>query len=51
MKFIFGSFSCDVDVYYKDQDILLRFYDSSREQNDEDINNLVIVDPDSGIFV
>lgn len=48
MKFIFESFSCDVDVFYKDQDILLRFYDSSKEQKEEEIINLVIVDPGFG---
>ncbi|MGG4146879.1 hypothetical protein ABEW34_27585 [Paenibacillus algorifonticola] len=48
MKFIFENFSCDVDVFYKEDDILLRFYDSSREQEEEEIINLVIVDPGFG---
>ena len=48
MKFIFESFSCDVDVYYKDKDIVVRFYDGSREQKEDEIVNLVIVDPGFG---
>lgn len=48
MKFTFESFSCDVDVFLKDQDIIIRFYDRSREQEEEEIINLVIVDPGFG---
>ncbi|WP_127193456.1 hypothetical protein [Paenibacillus anaericanus] len=45
MKFEFKNFSCDVDVFYKDQDIVVRFYDGSREQTENEIVNLVVVDP------
>lgn len=48
MKFIFEGFSCDVEIFYKGQDILLRFYDSAKEQKEDEIINLVIVDPGFG---
>ncbi|MEW4370726.1 hypothetical protein [Paenibacillus kandeliae] len=48
MKFQFEQFSCDVDVFYKEQDVLLRFYDVSKEQSESEIMNLVIVDPGYG---
>ncbi|MEK4512052.1 hypothetical protein [Paenibacillus sp. FSL K6-2524] len=51
MKFEFKNFSCDVDVFYKDQDIVVRFYDGSREQTENEIVNLVIVDPGFGYLI
>lgn len=48
MKFTFENFSCDVDIFYRDQDIVARFYDSSKEQNKDEIINLVLVDPGYG---
>ncbi|MNI76670.1 hypothetical protein D3C73_1329150 [compost metagenome] len=48
MKFQFESFSCDVDIFYKEQDILVRFYDATKEQNENEIIDLVIVDPGYG---
>lgn len=33
MKFEYQSFSCDVDIFYRDNDIMVRFYESSQEQN------------------
>ncbi|MFD0695319.1 hypothetical protein ACFQZT_14530 [Paenibacillus sp. GCM10027628] len=48
MKFIFNSFSCDVEIFNKDENIVVRFYDKSKEQNEDEIINLVIVDPGYG---
>jgi hypothetical protein len=43
MKFIYNNFSCDVDVFENKKDVIIRFYDKSKEQNEEDICDLVIV--------
>ncbi|WP_099192374.1 hypothetical protein [Tepidibacter mesophilus] len=51
MKFEYESFSCDVDIFYREHDILVRFYDSSREQNEDETVNLVIVDPGYGYLL
>ena len=48
MKFSYKNFSCDIEIYYKENDIIIRFYDSSKEQEEADIVNLVIVDPGYG---
>lgn len=48
MKFEFEAFSCDVDTFYNGNDLLVRFYDSSKEQKEDEISNLVIVDPGYG---
>lgn len=48
LKFHYDSFTCDIDTYYNDQDIIVRFYDSSKEQKVDEIVNLVIVDPGYG---
>ncbi|SLK12932.1 MULTISPECIES: hypothetical protein [unclassified Paenibacillus] len=48
MKFYYKNFSCDTEIYYKDKDIIVRFYNSSKEQKEDDIINLVIVDPGFG---
>lgn len=48
MKFIFNSFSCDVEIFNKDENIVVRFYDKSKEQNEDEIINLVLVDPGYG---
>ncbi|MNE36203.1 hypothetical protein D3C76_911230 [compost metagenome] len=48
MKFHFKSFTCDVDIFYKDQDVMVRFYDALREPKEEDIVNLVVVDSGFG---
>jgi len=48
MKFSYKNFSCDIEIYYKENDILIKFYDSSKEQEAADIVNLVIVDPGYG---
>lgn len=51
MKFEYKSFSCDVDIYHKNNDIVVRFYDSSKEQEEHQIVNLVIVDPGYGYLL
>ncbi|MBA9088832.1 hypothetical protein FHR92_005377 [Fontibacillus solani] len=40
MKFHYKGFTCDVDIFYKDQDIVVRFYDGSSEPKEEEIVNL-----------
>ncbi len=51
MKFEYNNFSCDVDVFYGSNDVLVRFYDSSKEQSDDEICNLVIVNPGYGYIL
>lgn len=51
MKFEFEEFSCDVDIFHRSNDIIVRFYNSTKEQNEEDIVNLVIVDPGYGFLI
>ncbi|WP_297429866.1 hypothetical protein [Clostridium sp.] len=51
MKFEYKNFSCDVEIFKKDLDILVRFYDKSNEQNEDEIVNLVIVDPGYGYLL
>ncbi|MFM9329313.1 hypothetical protein [Paenibacillus mesotrionivorans] len=48
MKFIHDNFSCDVDVFCKEQEYMFRFYDGFKEQTEKEIINLVIVDPGYG---
>lgn len=50
MKFTYKDFSCDVDIFYSGDDILLRFYDSSKEQTEKQIHDLVIVDSGYGFL-
>jgi len=50
IKFQHEDFSCDVDVFTNGDDLLVRFYDSSREHNEEQICNLVIVQPGYGVI-
>ena len=47
-KFQHEDFTCDVDVFTKRDDMLVRFYDRSAEQEEEDIHDLVIVSPGYG---
>lgn len=51
MKFIHEGFACDVDTFYHNQDIIIRFYDGTREQEESDIINLVFVDPGYGYLL
>lgn len=48
MKFVFKKFECDVDIFRNEDDILVRFYDKSLEQEEKDIINYVIVDSGFG---
>lgn len=48
MKFEFNRFSRDVDVFRYEKDIIIRFYDSSKKNIEEDIVNLVILAPSFG---
>lgn len=51
MRFEHGSFSCDVEIFYKESDVLVRFYDSSNEQKEDEIVNLVVVDSGYGYIM
>lgn len=51
MKFKYENFSCDIDTFYKDNDIMIRFYDSSKEHEEDQIVNLVLVDPGYGYLL
>ncbi|KPV58662.1 hypothetical protein QJ48_14865 [Paenibacillus sp. A3] len=49
MKFTFNNFTCDVEIFNKDKDdVVVRFSDKTKEQNEEEIIDLVIVDPGYG---
>ncbi|WP_282936364.1 hypothetical protein [Paenibacillus sp. RC67] len=48
MKFVYNSVSCDVELYLNDQDTVVRFYDKQKEQHEDEIINLVHVDPGHG---
>ena len=48
MKFKVNNFFCDVDVYRNETDLVIKFYDKSKEHAEEQICNLVIVDPGYG---
>lgn len=48
MKFEYKDFSCDVDIFYKEDDLIVRFYNSSIEPKEEEIIDLVIVDSGFG---
>jgi hypothetical protein len=50
MKFQHEDFNCDVDVFMNGDDLLVRFYDRSTEQNEEQICDLVIVEPGYGVI-
>lgn len=48
MKFNHNDFSCDVDVYRNESDLVVKFYDSAKVQSENEIHDLVIVDPGYG---
>ncbi|KQY94631.1 hypothetical protein ASD24_03525 [Paenibacillus sp. Root52] len=50
MKFSYKNFSCDVEIYHKDDDFTVRFYDKNKEQDEHEMMNLVIVDPGYGFL-
>lgn len=49
-KFQHEDFTCDVDVFTKRDGLLVRFYDGSTEQEQDDIHDLVIVNPGYGFL-
>ncbi len=51
MKFEHGDFSCDVDIFQHDNDIVVRFFDQSKEYKTEEIINLVLVDSGFGYLM
>ncbi|MEJ8302722.1 hypothetical protein [Saccharibacillus sacchari] len=48
MKFQYENFSCDVETFEREQDIMIRFYDAAKEPDKNRISDLVIVDPGYG---
>ncbi len=48
MKFQYEYFSCDVDIFRNGENLTVRFYDKFMEQSEEQIVNLVIVEPGFG---
>lgn len=48
MKFEYENFSWDVDIFRNRDDLIVRFYEKSREQSEEQIVYLVIVEPGHG---
>ena len=48
MQFESHTFKCDVDIYRSNDGVAVRFYDRSREQSEDQIVNLVIVQPPFG---
>ena len=46
--FEYKSFSCDVDIFRNGDDLVVRFYDKSQEHSEEEIVDLVIVEPGYG---
>ena len=50
MRFSYKQFSCDVDVFKNEDGTLLRFYDSNKEQSEDEIIDLVIVDSGYGFL-
>ena len=51
MKFEYDDFSCTVDIFQCDNDIVVRFFDQSKEHKAEEIVNLVLVDPGFGYLM
>lgn len=48
MKFNHKKFSCDADVYKNQTDLIVKFFDKTKEHKEEQICDLVIVDPGYG---
>jgi len=46
VQFKYKQFTCEVDLFQKEKDIILRFYDGLKEHSEEQIVNYVV--PDSG---
>lgn len=50
MTFEHEAFRCDVELFKNGDDLVVRFFDRSREHSEEQICNLVIVDPGFGVL-
>jgi hypothetical protein len=50
MKFQYEGFSCDVELYTNGNDLVVRFFNRSAEHDEEQIHDLVIVDPGFGVI-
>lgn len=50
MKFNHGDFTCDVDIFNKDNDLTVRFYNAESEQNESQIVNYVYVNQGYGFI-
>ncbi len=48
MEFSYSGFSCEADIYRNGDDIVVRFYNQEREHTDQQIVDLVVVDPGFG---
>lgn len=46
--FEYEHFSCDVDIFRTENDLIVRFYDRLMEQSEQEIVDLVIVEPGYG---
>lgn len=49
-RFIYKDFSCEVDIFKNGKDVILRFYDDSKEQKEEEIHDYVMVDSGYGFL-
>lgn len=50
MQFNYNNFTCDIDVFYHEADVMIRFYDRAKEQSEEEIIDLVLVDSGYGFL-
>jgi hypothetical protein len=50
MRFQHESFCCDVELYTNGDNMVVRFFDRSAEHDEEQIHDLVIVDPGFGVI-
>lgn len=50
MQFSYNNFTCDIDVFYHEDDVMVRFYDRAKEQSEEEITDLVLVDSGYGFL-
>jgi len=49
-KFVYENFSCDVDIFRNDDNMVIRFYDASGEHTAEQMVNTVIADSGYGFL-
>jgi len=50
MKFKFENFSCDVQIFKDNEDMIMRFYDKNLEHKEKDICDYVLADPGFGFL-